>query len=182
MENYRIQVKIWVENVPERVQFSDEEQIWMIIKNLVKNGKAEVTILERDDDCLGFPIPESITESNADWYNIGKGDFYIEDSFLLYDEEITEKNVLLNRFSEALEFSNLEIYSYYIGNDLYIRRGYIDVDWPESEEYRGMSDALSRNNIADDNDFSEPQKSEEPGVSDGQLDHMKGKRKVNSGK
>ena len=126
MENYRIQLRIKKENVPSLLQFSSEDQLWNKVKEMVRNGEVELTILERDDDFVGFNIPTQVKKKNEDWESHFKGDLILESEMFLKGGEENDKDFVIRKFSEHLDFSNLELYSYYLGGNLYRSYGYID--------------------------------------------------------
>lgn len=128
MQNYKVQIKISKENVPSLLQHYDELAVWNKVKEIVKDGNAELTVFERDDDYQGFEFPAEVNEINAEWDVNFKGNLFIETDFMLSDEE-TNKGFVLNKVYDLLEKSNLEIYSYYYSGDLYQSFGYIDTEF-----------------------------------------------------
>jgi len=128
MENYKVQLKIAKENVPSLLKQFDEGEVWKKVKQIVKEVKASLTVLERDDDYNGFEFPAKVTKINADWDKDFTGNLFIETDFLLRDDEANEQFVV-GKVSELLEKSNFEIYSYYKDGDLYQSYGYIDDDF-----------------------------------------------------
>lgn len=128
MENYRVQLKIIKENVPSLLNHFDEGEVWKKVKEIVKDGRAELTVLERDDDYNGFDFPAEVTKINADWDKDFKGNLFIETDFLLEDGQANEQFVI-GKVSDLLDKSNFEIYSYYKDGDLYQSYGYIDDDF-----------------------------------------------------
>jgi hypothetical protein len=125
MENYKVQVKIAKDDVPSLLNHFDEGEVWKKVKRIVKEGKAAITVLERDDDYNGFDFPVEVTKINSDWDKDFKGNLFIETDLLLSDDEANEESVM-GKVSEMLEKSNFEIYSYYLEGDLYQSYGYID--------------------------------------------------------
>lgn len=133
MENYKVRVKIAKEDVPSLLNHFDESEVWNKVKQLVKEGKAAITVLERDDDYNGFDFPVEVTKINAEWDKDFKGNLFIETDFLLSDDEANGQFVM-GKVSELLEKSNFEIYSYYLDGDLYQSYGYIDDEFSFDQE------------------------------------------------
>lgn len=133
MENYKVQIKIAREDVPSLLHNFDEAQVWTKVKLIVKDGKAKITVFERDDEYIGFDFPADVTKISADWDKDFKGNLFIETDFLLSEEQTNAEHVM-SKFSDLLEKSNFEIYSYYKDGDLYQSYGYIDTEFSFDED------------------------------------------------
>lgn len=106
MEYYKVRLKLAKNILPK---FKEEDLQWTAVKNLIKDGKAEIILLEQSDE--EFDRPKDTTQYN-EWNKKFSSDYFIEDTLLLNSEESQNQNFIYEKFYNNLNRSNILDYSY----------------------------------------------------------------------
>ena len=106
MEYYRVRLKIAKKLLPK---FKEEDLQWEAVKNIIKDGKANISAIEKSED--EFDRPDELQQFQ-DWEKKFSSDYFIEDSLLLNEEEAGQPEVIFQKIYENMNSSNFLEYSY----------------------------------------------------------------------
>jgi len=121
--NFKIQLKISEASLSELKQsYSEQELLWMDVKEMIKANKAELSVIEQDNEYKRFPIPEEIENRNEKWDKSKITAIFIEpDSlFILSKKAIKDKDKVLMKVLKVIDVYDCVLYSYYHKNALYL--------------------------------------------------------------
>ena len=122
--NFKIQLKVPSASLTSLRQqyYPEQADLWEELKEMINDGKAEISIIEEDNEYKRFPMPEEIKDRDEKWDGSKISNIYIEpDSlFLLAKKTVKDKGKVLKKVLKVINICDCILYSYYYKESFYL--------------------------------------------------------------
>lgn len=120
MDYYKIRLKLVKSSLPK---LKEEDLQWQAVKNMIRDGKAEIVLAEKSD--AEFERPDDLKQFGQ-WKTKFASDLFFEATMLLSETEVVDEEIIMNRFYSNLQHCNFLDYSYSTNEGRFESFGYYD--------------------------------------------------------